>query len=273
MRNQIAAVMIAVLALGGSVGPKPAGAQSTPAAPTSGGIPPLVWELMTVTAADDSMTTVDEPARYTVQFLSEGQLAGTADCNSIQGDYALDGNSLTIGPLLTTRVGCPAGSLGNDFTGWLAAVASYELEDDTLRLMLRDGGVLEFQASLVGVVWEWQTFTGGAGPVVSARSPARYTLTFEGDDSVLVQADCNRGRGTVVVDPPTISFSPIGLTRMACPEGSQAREFLAYLAEAGSFVIADGQLALALAMDGGIVTFKPMAEAAAATPAATAVNG
>jgi heat shock protein HslJ len=244
--------------------------QGTPDATPAGDgpLPPLVWQLTEAALADGTVHVPDDPSRYTIQFLADGQVSARADCNQVGGSYEVDGVGLTLSNLTTTLVGCPEGSLGSEYGSWLESVAGFELTDDALVLSLDDGSTLRFAPALVGVVWEWQQFISSNNAVVAPEEPEQYTLQFQADGSVLVQADCNRGGGSYVTDGPTIAIERIGLTRMACPADSLANEFVTHLEEVSSFVFTEGELSLALPMDGGFLLFTA---AAAVAPPTTPV--
>ena len=80
-------------------------------------------------------------------------------------------------------------------------------------------------------------------------------LQFQPDGRLLVRADCNTGSSSYAVDGMTITIEAIALTRMACGEDSMESEFVQHLNGATSFTFADGQLALVLPMDAGVLLF------------------
>ena len=55
--------------------------------PETSSIPPVVWQLAGVAEADSAPATIDDPARYTMQFLPDGRLAARFDCNQGSGGY------------------------------------------------------------------------------------------------------------------------------------------------------------------------------------------
>jgi heat shock protein HslJ len=103
------------------------------------------WQWAGTAYSDGSVVTVADPSRYTLTFNNDGTLSAQVDCNGGSGTYTLDGASLTLGPLVTTRMGCPADSQGGVFAKDLEAVASYMIEDGNLHLSLAmDSGIMEF---------------------------------------------------------------------------------------------------------------------------------
>jgi heat shock protein HslJ len=53
------------------------------------------------------MTVAADTDLY-VQFEPDGKLVGYAGCNRFFGSYELSGNTISIGPLGTTRMACPS---------------------------------------------------------------------------------------------------------------------------------------------------------------------
>lgn len=242
---------------------------ATPA--TGAAIPPLRWELRQI-ASGNRVLVPDDPARFWLQFLPDGEVRLRADCNEGSGRYALDGPSLTLTELAATAMACGEGSLGERFLMSLGYVVSFRIAGDVsdrlLLEMMADGGTLTFEPALTGVVWEWVDFEGGDRGTVSARDPGRYTLEFREDGTVTLQADCNRGTGEATIEGSSVDLT-VATTLIGCPDDSQGSDFLRYLDEANSFVIRDGMLALSLPADSGIARFRPaLPTPSAATPQA-----
>lgn len=122
---------------------------------------------------------------------------------------------------------------------------------------------------LVGPTWQWVQTQMSDDTLITPTDPSRYTLTFNEDGTVFAQLDCNTGRGSYEVDGPTITFSPMASTMMACPEDSQANDFSLALENVNSHVFQDGHLFLALKLDSGIMEFAPVESGEEATPEAT----
>jgi uncharacterized protein len=87
---------------------------------------------------------------------------------------------------------------------------------------------------------------------------ATFTLAFDRDGAVRIQADCNRGRGTWrLPDNVTLEFGKVAATKAYCPSALSHR-FLRDLADIRSYVFERGHLYLALKIDGGIYEFEPV---------------
>lgn len=124
--------------------------------------------------------------------------------------------------------------------------------------------------SLDGTAWRLVQIQSMDDTVFTPDVRDKYTLVFESDGTLLVRADCNRGRGTWQREGSSgLQFGPIATTRMACPPDSLHDRFLSDLGYVRSFVQRDGLVYLATMADGAILEFEPL-EAAAGEPGAAA---
>jgi heat shock protein HslJ len=105
--------------------------------------------------------------------------------------------------------------------------------------------------------WEWVAFQGMDDSTLEVDDPSRYTLEIR-EDGVSVIADCNRGRGGLTLNGPSISFGELAMTRMACGPQSLEDRYLSYLEYVRSWVMEGGDLYLSLMADGGIMQFRPV---------------
>src|SRR3990170_2110926 len=70
-----------------------------------------------------------------VQFNPDGGITGNGGCNRFFGAYTISGNHIKIGPLASTRKGCPGLLLAETaFFATLEAAKSFEQNDTTLVL-------------------------------------------------------------------------------------------------------------------------------------------
>ena len=81
-------------------------------------------------------------------------------------------------------------------------------------------------ALLTGAVWSWQETVMNDGKRIVPAASGRYTLLFQPGGMIAVQADCNRGSGSYLLNGGSLSFGPIAMTRAMCPPGSLDTEFL-----------------------------------------------
>jgi heat shock protein HslJ len=242
------------------------GAPATPGPEV--GLPPVVWQLIAIAPPGGPAVVPDDPAKYTVQFRPDGRVAVRADCNLGQGSYTVGGGSLTIGPIATTRVACPQGSLFDDYVSSLGKVASFAYDGAALVLTLEaDAGSMRFAPALSGVIWQWQGGEDADGQA-SPDDPSRYTVLFQPDGSLAVRADCNRGFGRYAAVGDQIGLLVAGLTRAACPPESLGDRFVRDLNAAVAVGFVQGDLALRLAPAGSMTFRATIAEEQSATPTA-----
>jgi heat shock protein HslJ len=83
------------------------------------------------------MTKSEIPSgvHMSVQFGPDGSITGYGGCNRFFGGYTIDGNHIKIGPLGSTRKGCPGlTQLETSFFATLEAAKSFAQDDGTLTL-------------------------------------------------------------------------------------------------------------------------------------------
>ena len=70
-----------------------------------------------------------------VDFSPDGKISGYGGCNQFFGGYTISGHSIKIGPIASTRKGCP-GLIGMEaaFFAMLESAKSFEEHDGTLIL-------------------------------------------------------------------------------------------------------------------------------------------
>lgn len=112
--------------------------------------------------------------------------------------------------------------------------------------------------ALLGTAWQWLRSEYGDDSVVEAADPTRYTVAFGEDGALAAQVDCNRGVGRYTVDGVGLTIEPLATTRVMCPEGSQDAIFLRDLGQVVTYLIEDGNLYLAMALDTGIMVLAPV---------------
>jgi len=102
------------------------------------------WIRFDDTAELDSIE-VDDPSRYTLEFLDDGTYVIRADCNQGSGGATIDGSNLTLGPGPMALAECGPDSLYDDYVRSLGDVVTYVFDGDHLVLNLKaDAGNLVF---------------------------------------------------------------------------------------------------------------------------------
>lgn len=97
---------------------------------------------------DDTTQTVDDPTKYTVEFMADGTVAVGADCNRGSGTYTTDGASLTINIMVMTMAACPESRCPTNSSRKLNNAATYVMQEDNLFINLKSGaGNMKFAAT------------------------------------------------------------------------------------------------------------------------------
>ncbi len=120
---------------------------------------------------------------------------------------------------------------------------------------------------LIGTTWQLTSIDSMSPeeqPSTTITDPTKYTVTFGQDGKAGFRVDCNRGNSTWktdegATDSGTMTFGPIALTRMMCPQPSEDTKVAAALGRVRSYLLSDGQLHLSLEADGGIMHWRPAA--------------
>ena len=116
-------------------------------------------------------------------------------------------------------------------------------------------------AMLTGTTWAWTAFTDPTQQF-DVDIPLNYTLTFQDDGTVNIQADCNNALGSYSVDGSSITIEVGPMTMAACPPGSLSDDFVKYLGFAAIYFFEEGDLFIDLMADGGTMRFSPNAGSA-----------
>ena len=104
-------------------------------------------------------------------------------------------------------------------------------------------------------------FQGSDDTTLTPDDPTKYRVTFEADNQVRLQVDCNQGQGSwSSSEPNQLELSELALTRAICPPGSLHDRIVQDWTAVRSYVIEDNHLFLSLMADGGIYEFEPISE-------------
>ena len=214
-------VLLAVLAAGcggGSSG-DPADIENKP------------WQLTSATGL-----TIPDGVVPSAAF-SNGNVFGTAGCNTYRASYTLDGDSLEIGEPAGTLIGCPppVDEFERAYLDALDQIATWELDGEELVLSDADGNeVLRYEVASITGNW---TVTGvnTGDAVVSPIVGTELTAMFADDGSLTGSAGCNSYTTSYTADAGDIEIEPAASTKKLCPEPAGIMEQeAAYLAALGA---------------------------------------
>jgi len=225
------------------------------------------WQLATY-AADGRQVTVPAEVAATATFAS-GSVSGTNGCNSYNGPYQASGSSLTVGPLMSTLMGCgPVQStIESAFMGAFQAAASYTATSTQLTIYDASGAqTLTFTpqaaVTLVGTPWNVVNYNNGNQATVSVVAGSVITLQFAAEGTVSGNASCNEYHGSFTTDGDTVTVGPLATTRMACQSeqlNAQETQYLTALQNAATYDITNGTLTIRDAGGASQVIATPMA--------------
>lgn len=106
------------------------------------------WQLTTLIDGDSASSTVAGTTPTLVVDDLAGRISGNAGCNSFFGPAGFEEQTLSVGPLASTKIGCePAIMEQESFVlAVLGSAANWEIDGATLRITDADGRALEFIA-------------------------------------------------------------------------------------------------------------------------------
>lgn len=88
--------------------------------------------------------TASNPAQTpNLQFSTDNRLSGSDGCNRLMGSYTTHKDALSLGQMASTKMLCLDSKVNSaEFTEALSKVSHYQVYNNTLRLMDKNGNVL-----------------------------------------------------------------------------------------------------------------------------------
>jgi len=115
-------------------------------AAAAGGIPTgVTWNLIAYNNGQQSIVRTTPGSNPTAVFSTDETVSGNASCNTYSGPYKIDGDTITIGPLISTQMACVSEDLNRQEAAFLAALqnaTTFGVQGGTLE-MRNDAGVLQ----------------------------------------------------------------------------------------------------------------------------------
>lgn len=220
---------------------------------------PAMFQLAPGTYRSESVTGRDlVPGSTITLHVEDQQVSANAGCNTLAGEYALEGDVFVLPhELRSTLMGCDQPLMDQD--SWLGTFLSsrptWALDGTRLTLTFGDVAVVlvrEVEDTVPGpggVLGSWELDTVIDGETASNVPSDVPTPTLEFTEGQLtVFTGCNSGGASVTVDADAIAVGPLRLTRKAC--GSPAMQIEARVA-----TLLDGDVPYRL--DGDRLTLGP----------------
>jgi len=98
------------------------------------------WKLASY-GSPANLTAADPNVNTTITFGSDGKLNGNVGCNSFNGDYKVNGNTVTFSPIASTMMACADPMMQQEGTVFLVftKTATFKVEGTTLTITSADG--------------------------------------------------------------------------------------------------------------------------------------
>ena len=228
-------------------------AKSPPASPGTSG-PTLEgtgWALQQL-AVDATLTEVPSDVAATL-YLQDGQASGDAGCNTFSGDYSIDGDALTFGPMMSTMMICE-GEKASTEAAYLAGfpfVASYSLDGDALSLLDGSGDPVMTYAAVaaqpIAGSWVVTSYNSNRSDMAPPITGSLLTAVFGADGTIEGNAGCNQFSGPYTTDGDGIAIGPMASTLVACASSElqdQEAQYLALLMASNTWSLDGGVLEL-----------------------------
>jgi heat shock protein HslJ len=220
------------------------------------------WIVTGYNNGKQAVVSVMAGTELTANFDANGQLSGSAGCNTYSAAYKTEGDKISIGPAATTRKACELAVMDQEqqYLAALSTAATYRIDGTKLELRTADGALAAtFQkaatgsAALSGTSWIVIGYNNGKQAVVSTMAGTDLTANFGADGNLSGNGGCNTYSATYKVDGDKISIGPAVTTRMACEQAvmDQEQQYLAALQSAATYRIDGSKLELRMA-DGAL---------------------
>lgn len=98
------------------------------------------WSLVSYGSASNQIPAAPD-VDTSIEFGSDGQMNGNVGCNGFGGEYTMDGDTITFGPVMSTMMFCE-GLVGEQEIGAITVFqesAKFVLDGDRLTITSADG--------------------------------------------------------------------------------------------------------------------------------------
>ncbi|MGQ0845543.1 MAG: META domain-containing protein [Sporichthyaceae bacterium] len=198
------------------------------------GRPSGEWRTSSIEQAPSTTVPGAKPDAFTLRFFDDGRVLAQARCNSLQGQYRIEGGRFVVQDLAQTEMGCP-GDNRQEEDQWLGAFLTASptyvfdgttlgLTSDAIDVVLKPREEVQPNATLIGTRWELTHLTDGPAPGAPADPnstasasmppvPMEFTLTTL---KVSGTSGCARFSGPAEVTGENVRFGRIDVDTSAC---------------------------------------------------------
>ncbi len=202
-----------------------------------------------LTSLEGQLLIVEAP--ITAAFTDEGQVAGTAGCNTYSGSYEVDGDAIMFGLMATTLMACiqPVTEQEASYLAVLDRTQTFAVDNGILTLYGAGGQELAVFAAesqdLAGTAWSVISYNTGTQAVRTVVIDSAITAAFDEAGQIAGNASCNDYSGPYVTGDGVITIGPLASTERFC-EGlaEQEAQYLAALQSATTYEVRVGRLEL-----------------------------
>lgn len=99
--------------------------------------------------AGEDLTKLFAEKAPTMEFDSEGKVFGFAGCNTYRSNFTLADNTVTFGPVMSTKMACPSLEGEGKFTEALATPLQVKIDGETLTFLKEGNVVFEFTKTTI----------------------------------------------------------------------------------------------------------------------------
>jgi heat shock protein HslJ len=220
------------------------------------------WIVTGYNNGKQAVVSVTAGTELTANFGADGKLSGSAGCNNDAASFQTDGNKISIGPAVSTKMACEQAVMDQEqqYLAALSTAATYRIDGSKLELRTADGALAASftkapagSDALPGSSWIVLGYNNGKQAVVSTMAGTDLTANFGTDGMLSGNSGCNTYSAAYQIDGNKITIGPAATTRMACEQAvmDQEQQYLAALSTAATYRIDGSKLELRTA-DGAL---------------------
>jgi heat shock protein HslJ len=201
------------------------------------------WDVAAVADSSGDLAPPVEGTALTAN-IADTEINGSSGCNNYMGAAAIDGSSVSFGPIAATLMACAETDVMNQEQQFLTLLQTIDSWEGTAEGadLTTDGNVaiqlVATDTSLAGSSWDVIALNNQTGGVQSVVIDSDPTLIFDEDLGVSGSTGCNNFFGIYSTDGDTIEFTGIGATEMYCEDTAEQETWmLAALADATTYTV------------------------------------